>query len=60
MKFFGWRRAELATWFKWVPAIEQIEMFDPKETRGLTEGYRCVILDTIGSVSASVESRRPL
>ena len=26
--YSGWRRAELAHWLKWVPVVEQVEMFE--------------------------------
>ena len=55
MKYCGWRRAELATWLKWVPVVEQLEFFrgdTPEDFPGLDtmpeEGY----IDTLVSVSA--------
>jgi len=48
MKYFGWRRAEFSSWLKWVPAVEQLEIFDG----GLTPGDSDVTLDTMVSVSA--------
>ncbi len=34
VKYFGWRRAEFASWLKWVPEIEQMEMFGIGEVDG--------------------------
>jgi len=49
MEYFGWRRAELAHWLKWVPDLEQTELFP---MGGLTRVPSHAILDKVGSVSA--------
>ena len=62
VKFYGWRRAELNSWLKWVPDVEQFEMFPevPEETPGVdrhpVQGY----LDSTVSVSAKQEQEHDL
>jgi len=48
VKYFGWRRAELAEWFKWCADVEQVELFPG----WLTGGGRSGTLDSEVSVSA--------
>ena len=48
--YFGWRRAELAHWLKWVPDVEQVEMF--VRPMGVDMGVPISYLDNEVSVSA--------
>jgi len=41
----------LASWLKWVPELEQLEMFE-SPARGLTRVSAPVTLDSVDSVSA--------
>ncbi len=53
MKYFGWRRAELAHLLKWVPAVEQLELFSIGEVdSGVDRRSFVGYLDDEVSVSA--------
>ena len=57
--YFGWRRAELASWLKWVPDVEQFEMFPevPEEILGVDRDPFQGYLDSTVSVSAKQDQQ---
>ena len=59
MKFYGWRRAELAKWLKWVPEVEQMELFvDRRDQEGVDIREDVRYIDNEVSVSASEAEAR--
>ena len=56
--YSGWRRAELAHWLKWVPVMEQLEIFRPEDSPGIDTRDDLRYLDIGISVSAAEAEAR--